>query len=64
MVKQFGGLYLLFVCMAQRTDGVLNNKPVFHLNYVSFTYYCVKGVLHPIILNTNSLITVTLSVKR
>ena len=64
MVKQFGGLYLLCVCTAQRTYGVMKNKPVFHLNYGSYTYYCAKGVLHPVIINTNSLISVTLSVKQ
>ena len=51
---------MLCVCIAQRTDGVMKNKPVFHINSGSSTYYCVKGVLHPIILNTNLLITVTL----
>ena len=29
MMKQFGAVYLLCVHMAQRTDGVMNNKPVF-----------------------------------
>ena len=60
MMKQFGGLYLLCVNRAQIIDGVMKNKPVFHLNYGSYTYYCVKGVLHPVIINTNSLITVAL----
>ena len=51
---------MLCVCIAQRTDGVMKNKPVFHINSGSSTYYCVKGVLHHTILNNNSLITVTL----
>ena len=29
MVKQFGGLNLLCVPIVQRTDGKMNNKPVF-----------------------------------
>ena len=58
-MKQFGAVYMLCVCMAQRTDSVMKKKPVFHLNYGSSTYYCVKGILHPIIINTNSIITVT-----
>ena len=60
MVKQFGGVYMLCVRMEQRTDDVIKNKPFFHLNYGSSTYYCIKGILHPIIFNTTSLITVTL----
>ena len=60
MVKQFSEVYLICVCMAQITDGAMNNKPVFHLNSGSSTYYFVKGILHPIILNTTSLITVML----
>ena len=63
MIKQCGAVYLLCVRMARRNDGVMNNKP-FYLNCVSSTYYFVKGILYPIILNTTSLITVTLSVKR
>ena len=62
--EKFGASYRLCVCMEQWTDGVMKNKPVFCLNYGSFTFYCVKGILHPIILNTNSLITAMLSVKR
>ena len=64
MMKQFFAVYLLWVCMAQKIDGVMKNKLVFHLNSGSSTYYCVKGILHTIILYTTSLITVTLSVKR
>ena len=60
MVKQFGGVYMLFVRIAQRTDGVMKNKPVFRLNYGSSTYFCVKSILHPIIFNNTSLITFTL----
>ena len=51
-MKQFGGVYLLCVRMAQRTDGAMNNKPIFRLNSGSSTYYYVKGLLNPIILNT------------
>ena len=29
MMKKIGAVYLLCVSMAQRTDGVMNNKPVF-----------------------------------
>ena len=64
MMKQIGALYLLCVHMAQRNDGVMNNKPVFYINYGSSAYYCAEGLLHTIILNTNSLISVTLSVKQ
>ena len=53
MVKQFGGVYLIFVRIAQITDYIMKNKPVFNLNSGSSTYYCVKGILHTIILNTN-----------
>ena len=60
MVKQFNGLCLLCVPIAQRTNYAMKNKPVFYLNYGNCTYCCVRGVLHPIILNTNSLITVKL----
>ena len=59
-MKTFGGVYLLCVPISHRTDGVINNKSVFHLNSGNSTYYCVKGVLHPIILDNTSLITVTL----
>ena len=60
MVKKIGRVYLLCVRMSHRTDVVMKNKPVFHLNSGSYTYYCVKGIIHPIILNTTSLITITL----
>ena len=46
--------------MAQRAGGVIKNKPVFHINSGSSTYYCVQSILYSIILHTNSLITVTL----
>ena len=60
MVKQFGGVNMLCVPIAQRTDGAMKNKPIFNLNDGIYTYYCVKGILHNIILNTTSPITVTL----
>ena len=63
-MEQFGAVYLLCVCMAQRTDSLMNNKPFFHLDWVSSTYYRVKGILHHIILNTTLFITIMLSVKR
>ena len=59
-MKQFDGVYLFCVRIAQRTDGSMKNKPIFHLNSGSSTYYCVKGILHTIILNNTSLITVML----
>ena len=60
MLKQFGEINLLCVTITYRTDGLMKNKPVFHLNNESYTYYFVKGILHLIILNTTSLITVML----
>ena len=63
-MKQFDAVYLLCVGLAQITDSVMKNKHVFRLSYGSSTYYCVKGILNPIIPNTTSLITVTLSLKR
>ena len=45
MVKQFGRVNLLCVPIAQITDGVMKNKPFFHLNSGSSTYYCVKDIL-------------------
>ena len=53
MVKQFGGVYLIFFRIAQRTDDIMKNEHVFHLNSGSSKYYCVKGILHTNILNTN-----------
>ena len=63
-MKQFGAVYLLCVPMAHRTDGVMKNKTVFRINPGGSTYYCVKRILHPNIINTTSIITVTLLVKR
>ena len=60
MVKTFDGVNMLYVPIAQRTDGVMKNRPFFCINSVSSTYHCVDGISHPIILNTTSLITVTL----
>ena len=60
MVKKFGGVYLFCVNITERNDYATKNKPVFHINSVSSTYYCVKGILHPIIINNTSLITATL----
>ena len=36
MMKQFCALYLLCVRMAQRTDGVMKNKPVFPSKFWKF----------------------------
>ena len=63
-MKKYGAVYLLCVCMAQRTYGVMKNKPVFHLNSGSSTFNCVKGILYPVIPNTNSLIVVKFLEKR
>ena len=60
IVKQIGGVNLLCVPIAQRTGGSMKNKTVFHLKPGSSTQYCVKGILHHIILNNNSLIPVIL----
>ena len=60
MVKLIGGVNLLYIPIAHRTDGEMNNKSVFSYKYGSSIQYFVKGIPHNIILNTTSLITVTL----
>ena len=54
----FGGVNMLCVPIAQITDGVMKNKPFLNLSSRISTWYCVKVILHHIILNTTSLITV------
>ena len=52
MVKLICEVNLWCVPIAQITDGAMKNKPIFRLNSGSSTYYSVKGLLNPIILNT------------
>ena len=59
-MKRFGGLNLLYVIISKRTDVVMKNKLFFNRNFGISVYYCDKGIIHPIILNTTSLITVKL----